>query len=142
MDQAAALVREIDAARSTGSGLFGNLWQGSSSDWDRLAGYVSYIVRYRALALNRGLAADASRAAERERPDVSQIRTLVAAGQGLREQLAVLRTLVAWPTGYFEASPISEIGTRARDLAANTRKAPAWAAFEASRQRAVATIGR
>lgn len=139
VDQASALVRELEQAETAARGLFGTFWNGPDSDWDRLQGYVEYVVRYRGVALKRGLAAEAARVAEAPAPDLSAIRALAAAAGTLRQHLADLRNAIAWPAGYLETEPIAVIGARTRDLAANTSKAPAWAAFEASRQRAMET---
>ncbi|OFW07224.1 MAG: hypothetical protein A3H96_17025 [Acidobacteria bacterium RIFCSPLOWO2_02_FULL_67_36] len=140
VDEVSAVVHELAAAEKTGRALFGALWKAADSDWSRLDEYVAYVVRYRALAIGRGLAADAARLAEHRKPDVGALRTLAAGAQRLRMQLGELQNTVGWPDGYLQASPICEIGARAKAIATNLAKAPAWAAFESSRQRAVATI--
>ena len=142
VDRTSLLAAELDGVGPAGRDLFGDLWQGSSSDLERLDAYVAYVVRYRGVAITRKLGAEAAKIAENKKPDVSAIRELVGAANRLSETLAKLRSAVAWPDGYFDARPLSDLGKRARDLADNINKAPAWAAFEASRQRAVATIAR
>ena len=140
VDQLSALVRELDSVETIGRGLFGDLWQGAGSDLARLDAYVAYVVRYRRTAIARGLAEEAARVAQQERADVSAIKGLVVAGEALGARLAELRSATAWPDAYLESSGLPEIGSRARDLAGSLNRAPAWAAFEASRQRAAATV--
>lgn len=140
VDRASALAAELNGVESTGRNLFGGVWQGAASDWDRLDGYVAYVVRYRGVAVRRGLAAQAANVARNATPDVTRLRTLASAAGDLRNALTGLRNAVKWPEDYLETRPVSEIGTRALNLAGNPAKAAAWASFEGSRQRAVQSV--
>lgn len=140
VEQLSSLSRELDAAVSTGKELFAGLWQGASSDVAKLDAYIAYVQRYRQLALSRTLGPETARAAERAQPDVSQLHALIKAGEELTSRLADLQQTVAWPSAYLREAPIIEIGAHARALAESVKRAPAWAAFEGSRQRAATTI--
>lgn len=140
VDQASALVRDLDGADDLGRSLFGPLWKGASSDWDRLDGYVAYVVRYRSIAMQRGLAAEAAGIAEQARPDVAALRAASTGAAALRTLLVEIRKAVGWPDDYLETSHLSEIGARAHELGGTISRAPGWAAFEGSRQRAATTI--
>lgn len=141
VDRLARLKKELASKDAAARGMFGLHWQGLASDAARLEAYVAYVVRYRRVAIQRSLAAETADVALRERPDVSRIRQAVTAAGALRATLRELGNAVAWPDGYLDRRPLSEIGTRAGELARNIGKAQAWAAFEGSRQRAMATIG-
>lgn len=142
VDQASDLVRDLNGAEDLGRSLFGDLWRGATSDWDRLDGYVAYVVRYRGVAIRRGLAADAAGIAEQARPDVASLRDASAQAAALRGKLAAIRKAVGWPDDYLETSPVSEIGARVQEVAGAISRAPGWAAFEGSRQRASDTVAK
>lgn len=142
VDQAASSACDLNAMGPSAQSFFGSLWQGADSDWSRLNAYVAYVVRYRGIALKRGLATETARVAERANPDVSALRTAQADASVLRTKLAELRRLLVWPDSYFEADSLSEISSRIREIGSTTSRAPGWAAFEASRQRAMATVAK
>ena len=140
VDEANDLTRRIDAAHEAGMTAFGSLWQGSASDVARLDEYVAYVHRYRGVARARGLTAAAARAAEKPHPNVEPVRALIEAADALAASVAELQHAVGWPADYFTATAIAEVAPRCQALAASIARAPAWAAFEASRQRAAATV--
>jgi very-short-patch-repair endonuclease len=142
VDGLANALRELELAQATGRHLFGSAWLGSASDPARLDAYVRYVVRYRELAIRRGLASGAASIAVRERPDVSLIRDNAAGGVRLRAWLRELQVVVGWPAGHLGERPIVEIGARVSELAATLGKAQGWAAFESCRQRVAATVAR
>jgi very-short-patch-repair endonuclease len=140
VDEMNRLRRALEAETEQGTRLFGRLWLGPASDWTRLDGYLQYVVRYRAVAISRGLSGAAAAVAQNPAPDVGVLRELVEKVQAHRAQLRELRTAVAWPDDYLDSAPVTAIGARAARLIATIGSAPAWAAFEGSRQRAAATV--
>lgn len=142
VDLTASLGRELAAADESGQRLFGPRWKGESSDWTALEQYLAYVVRYRKAAVERGLGVSAAKVAESGTPDVSALRHLQRDADGLRGRLTQLADLVGWPAGYLQSAPLAEIVSRADAIANSCAKAPAWAAFEGSRQRASATIAK
>lgn len=142
VDQASGLVTDLDGAEDLGRSLFGSLWGGAGSDWDRLDSYVAYVVKYREVAMRRGLAAEAASVAEQARPDVAALRSASNDAAALRTRLVEMRKAVGWPEDYLETAHISEIGARAHEISGAISRAPGWAAFEASRQRAADTVAK
>lgn len=142
VDQIAALGRELAAADEAGQRLFGVRWKAESSDWKALERYLDYVVRYRRAAVERGLGANAALVAEGRAPDVSALRQLPIDADSLRAKLTKLADLVGWPNGYLQSAQLTEIIARVDALVRNATKAPAWAAFEGSRQRASTTIAK
>ena len=140
VDDANDLTRRLDAADDAGRAAFAGVWQGSASDPARLDAYVSYVQRYRGVARARRLAPAAARAAEKPHPDLSPVRTLVEAADTLGASVGDLQRAVGWPADYFSAAAIADLAQRSKDLAESVTRAPAWAAFEASRQRAAGTV--
>lgn len=140
VDQASGLVRDLDGAEELGRSLFGAFWQGTTSDWDQLDRYLAYVVRYRGVAMRRGLAAEAARIAEQARPDVAALRAASTDATALRAKLVEMRKAVGWPDDYLETSHLTEIGVRAHEIRGAMSRGPGWAAFEGSRQRAAVTV--
>jgi len=140
VDQASDLARKLDEAGDTGPGIFGSLWQGAASDWKRLDAYVAYVVRYRGIAIRRGLTRESARIAEQPRPDVASLRAAAAAATALRNRLWELEKAAGWPGNYLDRNPLPSVMARLRDVKDNVAKAPAWAALEGARQRAAATV--
>jgi very-short-patch-repair endonuclease len=140
VDQVTDLTRQLNTSDTAGRTLFGTLWQGASSDATKLEAYISYVLRYRRLAVTRAVAAETARVAEKPHPDVSPIRALVQSSAALQESLAELRAAVAWSADYLAASMLPDIGRRVGELADKAKRAPVWAAFEGSRQRGARTI--
>lgn len=137
VDEASALAAELDGSEASGRGLFGPGWDGAASNWDRLAAYIAYVVRYRGLALKRGLQSQAARVASQPHPDVSRLRTLANDARELQSRARSLTEAVAWPSGYLEGETLANLAQRAKDLADHPGKAAGWASFESSRQKAM-----
>jgi len=137
---AALLTAELASAEATGRNLFGTRWQAETSDWAALEKYLAYVVRYRRVAIAQGLGDLAAKVVESRGPDISGLKSLSTAAGAVSEKLLRLRKIVGWPDDYLQAGPLTQIGSRAGGLADNAGKAPGWAAFESSRQRAASTI--
>jgi very-short-patch-repair endonuclease len=139
VDEASALSGQLNADRN-GRALFGGFWQGPASDVGQLEAYVAYVLKYRRFAVTRKLAAQTASIAAKAQPDVSQVRALVRSAHKIDADLVALRTSLAWPPDHLASSALADIGNRCRAIAESPSRAPAWAAFEASRQRAAQTV--
>src|SRR4029453_18698285 len=100
VDQLTKHLADLKAKDAAARTLFGQHWTGDRSDAARLDAYITYVVRYRRVAIDRGLAAQTAAVARRERPDVCDIREAVTLVGSLRTTLGELRQVVGWPESY------------------------------------------
>lgn len=146
----AADMRKVDALRRERSrlkaddaqarDLFGALWQGETSDWDALDGYIRWVVEFRGVCVVNKLQEQAVALAARPHPDVTVVESLRdEAGQAARE-LDALRSHVGWPRDYLAAAPLTEVAERVEALHQNLHLAPRWAAFEGVRAKVAAGL--
>ncbi|CAN5304396.1 DUF4011 domain-containing protein [soil metagenome] len=124
----------LDAVRNEGHELFGELWQGESSDCKVLENYVRWVVEFRQLCVQHGLAGPALELVTRRAPDVGEIEALRAMAHAAAEKLDALRELVEWPHEYLASTPLVQIAERVRALADSAALGPRWAAFELARR--------
>ena len=139
VDALAGARAELQRRDAEGGELFGALWQGEQSDWEALAGYVSWVVEFRKLCVAHGLREQAVATAARPQPDVSAVEALRSDTAQLREYLAAFRALVQWPDGYLEAATFPEIAARVEALLNGMALAPRWATFAAAQARVEGT---
>lgn len=132
--------RELASQMNLGRALFGSHWQGVTSDVSRLQRYVDYVVLFRRTALAKGLAHTAASVASSETPDVSALHALVSDADALADGLARLQEAGLWPVGFLQDTLLEDTQRRAAKLHGAIGMGPTWAAFEASRQRAEATV--
>lgn len=131
---------QIAARGDEGRAYFGEHWRGPTSSPAQLRAYSEYVVKFRRIAITLGLAHAAATVAQQRAADVSPIRGLVGSADELAKSLSSLRNLGDWPEGFLTEAPLSDICSRAAAIHRALDSAPAWAAFEASRQRAAATV--
>jgi very-short-patch-repair endonuclease len=131
--------RELVSKREIGAALFGGHWHGETSDTTRLQSYVEYVLRFRRLAMARGLTKRAAAVASTVSPDVSALRSLVRDADNLAESLVTLQEAGQWSRGFLLDGSVAETQRRVTEIRESIDKAPAWAAFEASRRRAITT---
>jgi very-short-patch-repair endonuclease len=125
-----ATLRERDAA---GRELFGALWQGEASDWQRLADYVVWVVEFRALCLQHGLREEAARAAARPRPDVSLVARLQRLAAEVAGLAGALQAAVGWPEGYLAARTLADAAARVQEPEHGRGRHAPWTAFAGAR---------
>jgi len=119
---------------------FGDLWQGERSAWERLEGYVRWVVQFRGLCVRHGLHGRSIEAATRRAPDVGAVIALQEAAVAAGEALDALGRATGWPKGHLEGAPFPEIHERADGLAASAHLGQRWVAFEAVRQKVAAGL--
>lgn len=140
VDQLVAEHKALDAESEHRLQLFGPLWEGHRSDWDVLDSYVRWVVDFRTLCVQHGLAGKALEVASRKAPDIAAVGELNAAAGLCRNALVLLGRAVGWPDSYMLDEPLAAIRDRGRSLAENIGKGPGWAAFEGARQAAAKSI--
>ncbi|MFL5582052.1 MAG: DUF3320 domain-containing protein, partial [Gemmatimonadaceae bacterium] len=140
VDRLRAERRAIAETEARARELFGGLWQGERSDWSVLESYVRWVVEFRGVCVRHGLSGRALETAAKPAPDVSDVDALRSTSQGAQKTLGELREVVGWPADYMGALPMKDIVARARELAGAVRLGPRWAAFEAARRGAAASL--
>jgi very-short-patch-repair endonuclease len=131
-------LRAMTLAEDEGRALFGVLWDGSSSDWDALEGYVRWVVDFRATCVRHGLSGQAAEVAARPTPNIEEVGRLSADAQAVAEGLDRLRTLVGWPSDYLAEATFSELAGRLEKMATAPEAARTWAVYETHRARVAA----
>ena len=140
VDRLAGERRALGSADARAREAFGSLWQGDRSSWDALDAYVQWIVEFRSCVTRYALGTDAIAVASRSAPNVDRVHALRNATADTLGTLADLRRVVGWPQDYLSSASFEEIEQRATALAANATAGPRWAAFEAARQTAAASV--
>src|SRR5205085_214975 len=125
----------LDANKATGLQLFGELWQGESSNWQALENYIGWVLDFRRLCVSHGLQEQAITTASRPTPDVTKVQQLSSASQDIRQILKSFCQLVGLHADYFSAWELSQILVRINEVTENLQLAPRWAAFETVRQK-------
>ncbi len=141
-DRVRAERREFEARAAEARELFGELWRGWRSDWDALDAYVRWVVEFRQICVRHGLSGKPLALAAAKTPDVSAVGVLEERMSAAGAALAELTREVGWPGGHLSAAPFDDVVQRARELVDNLDAAPRWAAFEASRQEAMASLAK
>lgn len=126
------------AKDSVARDLFGALWQGEGTDWAVLEAYVRWVIEFRAVCVQHGLAGRALETAAQRAPDVAPITRLAAQAEEVQALLGDVRTRLGWPPSYLSDAPLDELRHRADALIRSMAHAPRWAAFEAIRARVAA----
>lgn len=118
-----------------GMDLFGSLWNGEQSDWNKLEGYVNWVVDFRKMYISHGLTERAIATASQAAPDLSLIQTVRTLAKELEGNLAKMVELVGWSTEYFKNCDFDHIRHRIGEVTSNVRSGPAWGAFESVRHK-------
>ncbi|MGB7070543.1 MAG: DUF3320 domain-containing protein [Pyrinomonadaceae bacterium] len=126
---------QLVSTEELGSQLFGSLWQGESSNWDALENYVSWVLEFRQLYIQKGLKEQVIATATQTAPDLTFVQTLRNMVIDIEELLTNFAVAVGWPKDYFSNWELSSISSRISEMIENLNLAPRWASFEIARQK-------
>lgn len=115
--------------------LFGDCWQGESSDWTALEHYVSWVLEFRQLYISQGLKEQAIATATTNAPDVTFVQILRQKTVDLKESLKKFSLLVGWSEGYLVDWEVANISSRVAEIVNNLTLAQRWASFELVKQK-------
>lgn len=135
--------RQALAARDgVATALFGPLWRGEDSDWDRLDRYVAWVVEFRQAAVRHRLEQAAFEKASRSGADLAIVTRLFELARTAGAALERVRRAVDWPAGYLGDAAFSAGAERVRAMADTLGLAPRWAAFEMARAKVAQGLAR
>lgn len=118
-----------------GTEYFGPLWQGEISNWEALDRYITWVVEFRRIYVDRGLSEQAIATASKASPDLTFIQKLRKQASELKDSVTKLTTLVGWTPVYFEAGHVDMIRQRVSEISSNIDGSHTWAAYESVRQK-------
>lgn len=127
--------KNLEASAAQGTDLFGDLWQGESSNWAALENYIVWVLDFRRLCVEHGLREQALTTASRATPDVTAVQILEKKITEIKALMAKLCDLTGLDSDYFNGWTLADIQSRTTELTDNLALAPRWAAFEEVRQR-------
>lgn len=128
----------LETRRNLGKELFGNLWQGETSDWEGLEKYIVWVLEFRNIFKQFGLTENAVVTATNSAPDVRFVQTLRQNILEINELLKNICDLVGWQGNHFnnwEDWEVGKISARIEEIINNISLASGWAAFESVRQK-------
>jgi very-short-patch-repair endonuclease len=140
VDQLRAERKALEVDQPLARQLFGALWQGESSSWEALDGYVRWVVEFRALCVRHTLTGKAVEAAAKGSPDVSPVVDLKQRAASALAALAAFREAVGWPKGYLADAPLTDIRDRVHALLEGLRLGPRWASFTSAHEKAASGL--
>ena len=115
--------------------LFGDIWQGETSNWEQLEQYIQWVLEFRQIYVERGLSQQAISTASHAHPDVSFIQSLRQESLEIQRLLQQLSMAVGWNESYFNRREVTAIRDRVSEIIENLSLAQRWAAFESGRQK-------
>jgi very-short-patch-repair endonuclease len=132
------LAREDGAARA----LFGRHWRGRESDWDALARYVEWVVRFRAACIREQLQPmEAARVVSEGAPATTSLRRLAEVGAALAAELQVVGEILGWPSSLLEQAELEAIAARVRAMLDAEQRLGEWVAWLRAREEVGQTAG-
>lgn len=133
----------LEARSAAARALFGNLWQGESSDWEALDRYITWVGEFRQTCLRFHLdSARTAGVAALPTPDLAHAAELGKLAKSVGQSLADFAAAVGWPENYLAAATFHETHSRIGALLAALGAGPAWAAYENTRKAAATGLAR
>ena len=125
----------LNSNEKFGLQLFGNHWQGETSNWGGLEDYISWVTEFRHLFIKHNLREQVLTTVTQAQPDISATENLKDLIDQTNAKLITFCGLAGLKEGCFENQSVLDIRKRVQELVRNIDLAQPWAAFENIRKK-------